>query len=180
VVDGIAFKGAASAPVVLLEFVDFQCPACAQFATEVLPELERDYVATGKVRFGVWHRPLSMHQHASLAAAAAECAAREDKFWSVHYLFFAHSRQLDPESIVRLAQEAGVGRGLEACMVEEAVQSHVKALNAAAQEWSVVATPTTFLGVAESDGRVTVRQRWSGVRQAATIARMVEEALAAR
>jgi protein-disulfide isomerase len=69
------FRGSQNAPVVLIEFSDYQCPSCGQFAREVMPRIEKHYIQTGKVRYVFRDLPLEqIHPHAFKAAAAARCA----------------------------------------------------------------------------------------------------------
>jgi protein-disulfide isomerase len=82
-------KGSASAPITVYEMSDFQCPYCKRHAEKTFPELERDYVATGKVRWVFVNFPLlGLHANAEPAAEVAMCSARQGKFWDVHDLLF--------------------------------------------------------------------------------------------
>jgi protein-disulfide isomerase len=81
-------KGSATAPVTIYEMSDFQCPWCGRFARETMPTLEREYVATGKVRIIFVNFPLPMHPNAAPAAELAMCAAKQEKFWPMHDLLF--------------------------------------------------------------------------------------------
>jgi protein-disulfide isomerase len=81
-------RGSATAPVTIYEMSDFQCPWCGRFARETMPALEREYVATGKVRIIFVNFPLPMHANAAPAAELAMCAARQGKFWPMHDLLF--------------------------------------------------------------------------------------------
>jgi protein-disulfide isomerase len=84
-------KGSPDAPVTMYEISDFECPYCAQFWREILPAIERDYIATGKVRLIFVNMPLtSLHPNAEPAAELAMCAARQHKFWQMHDLLFRH------------------------------------------------------------------------------------------
>lgn len=72
--EGAAIKGNASAPIALIEFSDFQCPYCAAFARETLPQLEAMYVGSGKVLVAFRHLPLpTIHPFSRAAAEAAVC-----------------------------------------------------------------------------------------------------------
>lgn len=86
--DGAKVKGNATAPVALIMFSDFQCPFCAGFASETLPELEREYVATGHVVIAFRHFPLDNHPLALKAAQGAECAEQQGRFWDMHDRMF--------------------------------------------------------------------------------------------
>src|SRR2546428_6393313 len=96
-------RGRLNAPVTVYEMSDFQCPYCRAFALTTLPLLERDYVASGKVRFVFINLPLpSLHANATAAAEAAMCAARQSRFWPMHDLLFRHqdgwAKLADPRS----------------------------------------------------------------------------------
>ncbi len=82
-------KGAANAPVTLVEISDFQCPFCRDFAMRTLPALDSAYIRTGKVRMLYINLPLPMHSHAWGAAEAALCAGAQDAFWPMHDRLFA-------------------------------------------------------------------------------------------
>lgn len=74
-------KGPASAKLQVVEFSDFQCPAC-RYAEPIVRQL---FVVYGdKVHFVFKHYPLRMHEWAKPAAVAAECAGRQGKFWEYH------------------------------------------------------------------------------------------------
>lgn len=81
-------KGSEKAPVTLIEFSDFQCSFCRKFWQTTLPEIERRYIQTGKVRFVYRHFAI-MGKHSIAAAQAAECAGEQGKFWSYHDKLFA-------------------------------------------------------------------------------------------
>ena len=68
--------GNPSAPVTIQIFSDFECPACKVFHDRSLPQLQRDYVATGKVYLVYREFPLPMHAHSREAASYAVAAAR--------------------------------------------------------------------------------------------------------
>src|SRR5690606_10632114 len=69
--DGDPFLGNADAPVVLIEFSDFQCPFCRRFWRETLPSIKEEYIDTGKVKFVYRDMPLSIHPAALPAAMAS-------------------------------------------------------------------------------------------------------------
>lgn len=103
---GDQYKGDANAPIVVVEFSDFQCPACARHSNKVQPLLDAAFVysdtniitdtsiisgtsVTGNtVRWVFKHFPLREHEFAPVSAAAAECAAEQNAFWAMHDLLF--------------------------------------------------------------------------------------------
>lgn len=73
--------GDSSAPVTIVEYVDYNCPYCAQFANVIFPRLKKKLIETGKVYFQIRHFPIKTDSFSSLAKAnAVECAARFDSF----------------------------------------------------------------------------------------------------
>jgi protein-disulfide isomerase len=86
-------KGAADAPVVMVEFSDFQCGYCRLFWRETLPKIEERYVRTRKVLFV--YRHMAIRGDASvLAAQAASCAHDQGKFWQYHDTLFSQGSPL--------------------------------------------------------------------------------------
>jgi protein-disulfide isomerase len=88
-VAGDPYKGSADAPVTIVIFSDFQCPACGTHATEVQATLDEQFVESGQVRFVFKNFPLQMHPNAPAAAAAGQCAADQGLFWEMHDALFA-------------------------------------------------------------------------------------------
>jgi protein-disulfide isomerase len=78
---GDAYKGNSAAALVIVEFNDFQCPACQKHALETQPLIDAEFVDTDKVLWVEKHLPLKMHPYAAIAAVAAECAGDQQKYW---------------------------------------------------------------------------------------------------
>lgn len=141
-------KGPAEAPVVLVEYSDFQCPKCAQ-AQPVLRDLLNRY--EGRVRLVFRHCPLPSHAWASLAARAAEAAGRQNKFWE--YADVLYSRQAvwsaapDPRALFdTYARELGLDEARWKKDVDDpAVEKIVKDERARAEQVPISATPTFFI-----------------------------------
>jgi protein-disulfide isomerase len=87
--DTLPARGKADAPVTVVEYADFQCPACGDFATTMEAGIVKDYVDTGKVRFVFHDFPLPQHANAIAAAEAARSAADQGAFWPYHDLLYA-------------------------------------------------------------------------------------------
>ncbi len=86
---GDYYRGDLNAPVVVVEFSDFQCPYCRRHTTETQPVLDEQFVATNKVLWVFKNFPLSIHPQAPDAAVAAECAGDQGKFWEMSDLLFS-------------------------------------------------------------------------------------------
>ena len=81
--------GNPNAPITIIEFSDFQCPFCAKFHVDTLPQLKEKYISTGKVNFVYRDFPIqSIHPNAIPAALASECADDQGKFWEMHDMIF--------------------------------------------------------------------------------------------
>jgi protein-disulfide isomerase len=79
---GIGYdRGSASAPVVVIDLSDFACPYCGEFAHDVFPTIDREYVQTGKVLFKYIPFVAGSFRHATEATRAAECSADQGQFW---------------------------------------------------------------------------------------------------
>lgn len=83
-------KGNPDAPVQVIEFADFECPACANFATITGPDVMTRLVETGEVAFRFMDLPLTdIHPNSVPAHNAAHCANEQGKFWEMHDQLFA-------------------------------------------------------------------------------------------
>jgi len=149
--------GPEDARVVIREFSDFQCPYCARYATEVLPELKETLLARGDVRFEYHHLPLtSIHANALLAAEAAECVTAANTpgaFWTYHDALFARqaawaSLEGAEPYFVRLAREVGLSdEGVAACLSEGRYTRDIQeAFRVATEELGLNSTPSVFVG----------------------------------
>lgn len=98
-------QGPADAPVTLVEYGDYQCPSCGD-ARPAVKKVQRHF--GDKLRFVFRNFPLPMHAHAEHAAEAAEFGAAGNKFWEMHDLLYTHQRELSDETLMRLAEQAGL------------------------------------------------------------------------
>jgi len=157
-------KGKADSRLVLVEFSDFQCPFCSRHAKQTLPQLEREYVDTGKLRYVMRNLPLTqIHPDAVRAASAAECAGDQGKYWQMHEKLFANQQALATADLDRYAQETGVDLAkFKQCVESDAHGDKIRRDLAEAQAASISATPTFFLGFAEGTSKVKVVRRIQG------------------
>lgn len=142
-------RGDADAPIVIVEFSDFQCPYCLRHHTDTQPALDSNYVDTGKVRFIFKHFPLAMHPQAPAAGVAAECASDQGQFWEMYDLLFETVDAwsvADPSPVfVDLAAQLGLDTdAFSACLADPAVAQRVAADQADGAQF-VQGTPTFIL-----------------------------------
>ena len=107
--EALHVRGAATAPVTLEEYGDFQCLPCAQFFP-ILAKVEENYGE--KLRVVFRHKPLRKHEHGLLAARAAEAAGLQGQFWEMHDLLFQNSERWT-KGIDTVGPEATPSRRME-------------------------------------------------------------------
>ncbi len=156
-------RGPQEASVTLVEYGDFECPYCGQ-AEPVIRELLAEFGA--ELRFVFRHLPLvDVHEHAQLAAEAAEAAHAQGRFWDMHDLLFAHQDALDPDDLYRYAAELGLE--LEHFSEELRTRKHAPKVASdvgSADQSGVTGTPTFFVN----------RHRHLGAYDLETLTRAVE------
>jgi len=107
-VDEAYSLGKDDAPLTLVEFADYQCPYCRKFHFDTLPELRKNYIDTGRLRFVAMDLPLDRHTYATPAAVAALCAGEQHKFWEMRDTLITHASNLAEDAIVGYAEKLGL------------------------------------------------------------------------
>jgi protein-disulfide isomerase len=173
-------KGSRNAPLALVLFSDFECPVCARAAREVMPQLEAEYINTGKMVL-VWrHYPLQRHAWARGAAEAAECAGRQNRFWELHDWAFAHQQQLKPDYLRDVAARLGLDMpAFDTCVGGEAAERITSDI-ALADQLAVTGTPTWFIGTVEPNGSVKLIDRIVGLGPADMYGRAIDRVARSR
>ncbi len=160
-------RGDPNAPITIMEFADYQCPACQQFATLVKPEVDLAYIETGMVRFVFHDFPLAGHPHAFLAARASRCALDqgEQYYWPFHDQLFAHQSTwaLSQSPPFNAYETYAATIGLDEADFAECLNSdrHADVVSAnmrLGMELGVTGTPTLY--ASKGGGRATRIARW--------------------
>ena len=178
-IEGAATKGSVTAPVVVIEYSDYMCPACAKAESDALPQLNRRYVDSGRVQLAVRHFPLeSIHHGATKAAVAAVCAANEGKFWEMHDALFADQKKLDQPSLVARAESLSLDvRTFGKCLSGQAADQVTRDVQSAT-ELNLRGTPAFLVGRRQAGGLIKVVSVISGAVPFSTFEREIEAALA--
>lgn len=152
---GGPLKGDKNAKLTLIEFSDYQCPFCARHFRETLPQMEREYINTGKLKYVLRDFPLeAIHKDALKAAEAANCAGEQGKYWEMHDRLFQNQNELEvkhfPKHVNALGLDLSAFRkclngGKHAAKIRRDIEEGQKA--------GVKGTPTFFLGVQDSDSQ---------------------------
>lgn len=158
-IDGAAaIRGESTAKLVLIEFSDYQCPFCQGYFRETYPQIKRDYVDKGIIRYVLCDFPLStIHKSAVKAAEAAHCAGEQGKYWEMRSLLMQGQSQLDVSSLMRTAQQVGLDSAqFQQCVDDAGYEKKIAQQIRQASEHGIRGTPAFMLGFAEPDGK-TVR-----------------------
>jgi len=143
-------RGDPDAPVVVREFADYQCPACASFAS-VAERFFEAYVETGQARYVFFDFPLDQHANAVPAAMAARCAGDQDAYWPMHLALY--ERQSDWADagqplgmFVDYAGELDLDTSLfRRCMEAERHLEAIRRSRSVARQLQVTSTPTVLV-----------------------------------
>lgn len=146
--------GNPDAPVQVVEFADFECPACGSFATLTEPDMKRRLVETGQVSFRFMDYPLEMHENAWDAHFAAACANEQGKFWEMHDALFNTQDQWNtqatnrPKSVMSsLARQVGLDMGQwDECFDSQKYKLQIAGNQREGDKWGVSSTPTFVIG----------------------------------
>jgi len=177
-IDGAVAKGDSRAPVVLIEFSDFECPFCGQFARETMPVLDAKYVQTGKIRVVFKQLPLNIHPLARRAAETAACAGKQGRFWQVHDILFAQQK-LSEDTLENARRALLVDDVAFSACTGLAAEDVSKDL-ALARQLGISGTPAFLVGQVDGFGRVRVQRTVSGARPLSDFSKAIDETLAGR
>lgn len=148
-------QGKADARLTLVEYADFECPACAAYQP-VLKEVKEAY--KDDLRFVYRHFPLPMHRNAMAAALASEAAGKQGKFWEMHDLLYAKQKEWGGKTAEDrgLFEQYAADLGLDAerfkqDMASDPVRAIVDSGRDSGTELKVRGTPTFFLNGEQLD-----------------------------
>lgn len=141
--------GKADAPITMIEYASLTCPHCADFSQNIFPEIKKQYIDTGKLKF--IYRDFPLDQLALQAAVVARCAPADRYYGFVDVLFEKQASWAgakDPvAALEKLAKLGGMSdEQFKACMANQPLQDAVLAQRiAAVKEFNVEGTPTIIV-----------------------------------
>jgi protein-disulfide isomerase len=142
--------GSPTAPVTIINYSDFMCPYCTVLANQIEPQLIRDYVNTGKVRYIV-REGAFLTPDSQVAAEAADCAEDQGAFWPYHNLLYAQRAQASSgiyttDKLKGYAAQLGLNMPrFSACLDSQVHAGDVQRVTDGATALSVNGTPTVFI-----------------------------------
>jgi protein-disulfide isomerase len=178
--DTVAAKGDKKAKVTLVEFSDYECGYCARHVKQTLPEIEKQYVKTGKLRYVFRDFPIASHKLAPKAHEAAACAGDQGKYWEMHDRLFANQTALAATALPIHAEVLGLDvRAFKACLDGGKHAERVRKNLADGRAAGVTGTPAYFLGLTDSDeSRLRVTKMIRGAKTYAFFKDAIETLLA--
>lgn len=137
-------KGPDSAPIIIVEFSDFQCPFCNR-ASYVVNQVLKTYPDNIKFVYKQFPIP-SLHEHAINASKASLAAHKQGKFWEMHDLLFKNAPELQEEKLMQYAQSLNLDmeqfkKDYASSEIEEELQEDIRL----GEEVEIRGTPTFFV-----------------------------------
>lgn len=161
--EGNPALGSPDAPVTIVEYSDYQCPHCGNFAKNTLPELIKEYVVPGKVRYV--HKDMAiLGEQSQWAAQAANCAAEQGRFWEYHALLFqqegrANQGVFSRENLKKYAADLGLDtEAFNQCLDQNKYAQKVVQETREGKQRGVEGTPSFFVNDELVVGNVPLEQ----------------------
>ncbi|MFA5271579.1 MAG: DsbA family protein [Candidatus Omnitrophota bacterium] len=137
--------GNPAAPVLVVEFSDFECPFSKKFYQQTFPLIEKEYISTGKVKFAYRDFPLPMHILAKDAAIACRCAGKQNNYWQM-FDKLSLARKLDPEEMQNYAKGLKLNmKVFNNCLKDEVVAAEIDNDFGEGSNFGVRGTPAFFI-----------------------------------
>jgi len=152
-------EGDANAPITMIEYSSLSCPHCARFQKDVLPQIKKDFIDTGKVK--LIQRDFPLNKPAIQAAQLAHCAGPMRYFALVDVLFKTQDQWLTQDAVEKLAQiaaTAGMDRAtFDACLADQGTEAKIVATRKAGEDaFGINATPTFIINGVKVEGEQSV------------------------
>lgn len=161
---GMPMKGNADAPVKIVEFGDYKCPVCQYFAQNVTPQLEKDFIDTGKAAlyFANYSFIGPDSTTAALAAEAVQQQGGDEAFWTYYKTIYDNQKDektnwATSDYLVQLAKDAKLSIDfdkLKKDIDDKTYQSEVNKDNASVGPLNVTGTPTLFINGVQYTGNL--------------------------
>jgi protein-disulfide isomerase len=153
-ITGEPARGSATARVTMVEVSDYHCPFCRRHMQQTQPQIDREYINTGKVRHVFVDYPIEqLHPEAFKAHEAANCAGDQGKYWDMHSKLFV-SPTRDVNELVSQAESLGLnGAAFRACLTGNKYAAPVRDSVARMQKMGVDSTPMFLIGLTPGAGQ---------------------------
>ncbi|OIP59564.1 MAG: hypothetical protein CO143_00620 [Candidatus Moranbacteria bacterium CG_4_9_14_3_um_filter_45_14] len=161
-VDDDPVMGDKNAPLTLIEFSDYECPFCKRSFTDLLPDLKKNYIDTGKVKLVFRDFPLSFHANAQKEAEATECARSQSNdatYFKFHDAIFTQTTSngtgLALTQLPVIAKTLGLNvNQFQQCLDSGKFKDEVAKDIADGTTAGVSGTPSWIIGASSKDGQI--------------------------
>jgi protein-disulfide isomerase len=144
---GVNMLGRKEAPITIVEYTDYQCPFCQRFHVSAYPEIKKNYIDTGKVRFFSKDLPLDFHPNAMRAAMSARCAGEQGKFWEMRVTLMRNANLLTTEYITKTAADLKLdAKPFASCTASAKYDADIQSEIQEGTKLGVGGTPTFVMG----------------------------------
>jgi protein-disulfide isomerase len=150
---GAPTLGPPDARVVLVEFSDYECPFCIRHTQQTMPQLEANYIRTGRIGYAFRDFPIDqLHPQAIRAHEAGRCAADQNKFWELHKRLFSPAGTHSPEQLSALALEVGLNvPDFQSCLASGRHTADIRRTAGIADSLGASGTPAFFIGLRDPE-----------------------------
>lgn len=143
-----------------------------------MPQIEKEYVDSGKMKHVFMDFPLDMHKDAFKASEAGLCAGDQGKFWEMHDKLFANPQVLKPDNLTRHAEALGLDMvKFNQCLGGGMHASEIRKSVAEGQKAGITGTPAFLLGLAEPNGKVKAVKKIVGAQPYSSFKSEIDEIL---
>jgi protein-disulfide isomerase len=146
---GVPWRGGRDAVVTLLEYSDYECPFCIRHFSVTMPQIEKEYIQTGKIRYAFRDNPVDqLHPQAIRAHEAARCAGDQGKYWEMHGRLFTGPGTHADDALMAHAQALGLpAADFQTCLESGRHTADIRRTAAEASSFGANGTPAFFIGL---------------------------------
>ena len=146
-----------------------------------MPQIEKDYIDTGKMKLVFMDFPLSFHQNAQKASEAGKCAGDQGKFWQMHNRLFANQNAMAITDLSRYAEAIGLDMPkFKRCLEGGEHAGEIQRRMAEGKKAGITGAPAFLLGFVQSDGKVKVVKKIGGAQPYNSFKSAISEMLSAK
>jgi len=137
----------------MVEYSDFDCSFCAKYANDIYPQIDNEYIQTGKIRYFFRDLPPPGDTNALFKARLARCAGEQGKLWEMHALLFKTPATPVEQNVVAQGQALGLDmQKLNECLSSGKYEENIQRSASSAARLGIVGTPAFLLGTVSEDG----------------------------
>src|SRR5262245_8681626 len=146
--------GSDAAKITVVEVSDYHCPFCRRNVQQTFPQLEAEYLKTGKARYVFVDYPIAqLHPNAYKSHEAAACAGEQGKYWEMHNALFASAPISDPAGLTAQASKLGLDMGgFNGCFTSGRHAAEVQQSIQRMEKLGIGGTPMTLIGYTPAAG----------------------------